>query len=67
MNTDRNFKNPPVGGFVVGHRVGNRVYIRMGHGSTRIATLIGSSWLPRAECTFRITRAGIEDVEKGEG
>jgi DNA repair protein RadA len=54
--------NPPVGGHVVSHLVNNRIYLTMGPGSTRIATLIASSYLPRASTKFMITKAGIEDA-----
>jgi hypothetical protein len=46
----------------VGHLVNNRVYLRPAVGSTRIATLFDSSYMPRAETTFRITEKGIEDI-----
>lgn len=55
--------NPPVGGHVVSHMVGNRVYLTIGPGSRRVATLIASSYLPRASVEFRISEAGIVDVE----
>lgn len=54
--------NPPVGGHVVSHMVGNRVYLTIGPGTKRVATLIASSYLPRAATEFMITKAGIEDV-----
>jgi len=54
--------NPPVGGHVVSHLVNNRVYLTMGPGSARIATLIASSYLPRASTKFLITKAGVEDA-----
>lgn len=54
--------NPPVGGHVVSHAVGNRLYFTIGPGSTRIATLIASSYLPRASVKFMITKSGIEDA-----
>jgi DNA repair protein RadA len=53
---------PPVGGYVVGHLVGNRVYLTIGPGSRRVATLIGSSYLPRKSVEFRISEGGIVDV-----
>jgi len=53
---------PPVGGYVVGHLVGNRVYLTIGPGSRRIATLIGSSYLPRRAVEFMIAEGGIVDV-----
>lgn len=55
---------PPVGGYVVGHLVGNRVYLTIGPGSKRIAHLIGSSYLPRAEALFMITEAGVTDIQE---
>jgi len=55
---------PPVGGYVVGHLVGNRVYLTMGPGSKRLATLIGSSYLPRRAVEIMISEAGIVDLPK---
>jgi len=63
-------QTPPVGGYVVGHLVGNRVYLTIGPGTRRVATLIGSSYLPRGSVEFAISRDGIIDVKeetKGQG
>jgi DNA repair protein RadA len=53
---------PPVGGYVVGHLVGNRVYLTIATGSKRIATLVGSSYLPRKAVEIMISEAGIVDT-----
>ena len=54
--------SPPVGGNITAHGCNNRIYIRTSAGSTRIATLFDSSYMPRAETTFRITEKGMEDI-----
>lgn len=52
----------PIGGNIVAHGMNPRVYLRKGKKGTRVAKLVDSSYLPEAECCFRITEKGIEDV-----
>jgi DNA repair protein RadA len=58
--------NPPVGGHVMWHAANNRVYVMPSQTEPWkwIATLIASSYLPRAGCSFHIGKSGIEDVEE---
>jgi len=55
----------PVGGNIMGHAT-CRVYLRKAKDNKRIAQLVDSSSLPMGEAVFRITEAGIEDVEENE-
>jgi len=50
-------------GFCV-HNSQTRIYLRKGKKGTRVAKLIDSPYLPDAESIFRITDAGIIDVEE---
>jgi len=52
-----------VGGHVLFHVPGARIYLRKGKGGRRIARLVDSSYLPEAECVFIITEEGIRDPE----
>jgi hypothetical protein len=56
--------NVPVGGHVVWHACNNRIYVMPSEREPWkwVATLIASSYLPRASCSFHIGRRGIEDV-----
>ncbi|MBU5574865.1 MAG: DNA repair and recombination protein RadA [Candidatus Aenigmatarchaeota archaeon] len=54
----------PIGGHILGHFSTYRVYVRKSKGDTRIARIIDSPNLPEAECVFRVTSRGIEDVEE---
>lgn len=58
--------NPPVGGHVMWHAANNRVYVMPSQTESWkwIATLIASSYLPRASCIFHIGKKGIEDIEE---
>jgi len=60
------FGNPdkPTGGNIMGHAATTRVQIRRSRQDKRVLTLTKSAYLPAAEALFRITPAGIEDVEK---
>jgi len=62
--TDVVAQNPPAGGHIVAHGCSTRVYFRKASENKRIARIIDSSWLPEAECIFKITEKGIEDVEE---
>lgn len=52
-----------VGGHVLAHQSTYRIYLRKSKGETRIARLIDCSYLPEAECVFRVTQEGVRDVE----
>jgi len=55
--------NPPIGGHVVSHGVNNRLYVQStSNPYVWLATLIDSSYLPRATVRFKITERGVEDV-----
>lgn len=51
-----------IGGHVVAHQVGVRIYLRKSRENKRIARLRDASDLPPGECVFKITEKGIEDV-----
>lgn len=53
----------PAGGHILAHLSTNRVLLRKGKKHTRIARVIDSPYLPEAECIFKITEKGIEDVQ----
>ncbi len=50
-----------VGGHVVGHGTGVRLYLRKSKQSMRIARLIDSPHLPEGEAVFKVTEKGVED------
>ena len=50
-----------VGGHVVGHGTGVRMYLRKSKATKRIARLIDSPHLPEGEAIFTITEKGVED------
>lgn len=52
----------PAGGHILAHLSTNRVFLRKGKRSTRIARIIDSPYLPEGECVFQITTKGVEDV-----
>ncbi|MBS3108751.1 DNA repair and recombination protein RadA [Candidatus Woesearchaeota archaeon] len=52
-----------VGGHIVAHGTGIRIYLRRGKKGTRVAKVMDSPCMPEAECVFQITEKGIEDVE----
>jgi DNA repair protein RadA len=51
-----------IGGHVLAHQSGVRVYLRRGKQNTRIARVTDSSSLPEAEAVFKITPQGIRDA-----
>ena len=51
-----------IGGHIVAHGTGVRIYLRRGKKGTRVAKLIDSPSLPEGECAFRITEKGISDL-----
>lgn len=50
-----------VGGHIVGHGTGVRLYFRKSKQSMRIARLIDSPSLPEGEAVFKITEKGVSD------
>ncbi len=50
-----------VGGHIVAHGTGVRIYLRKSKANTRIARLIDSPYLPEGEAVFRVTEKGLED------
>ncbi|MCS7374663.1 MAG: DNA repair and recombination protein RadA [archaeon GB-1867-097] len=52
-----------VGGHVLFHVPGARIYLRKGKGGTRIARLVDSPYLPQAEAIFIIKEEGVRDPE----
>ncbi len=50
-----------VGGHVVGHGTGVRIYLRKSKATKRIARLIDAPHLPEGEAVFNVTEKGIED------
>lgn len=50
-----------VGGHVVGHGTGVRLYLRKSKQSMRIARLIDSPSLPEGEAVFKVTESGVSD------
>lgn len=53
-----------VGGHVLFHVPGARVYLRKSKGNRRIAKLVDSPYLPEGEVVFAITEDGVRDVEE---
>jgi DNA repair protein RadA len=54
----------PVGGNVVAHVSGYRIYLRRSKEDRRIAKLVDSPDLPDGEVVFRVTPEGIKDMEE---
>lgn len=54
----------PIGGHVLAHLSGYRLYLRRSKEDRRIAKLVDSPHLPDAECVFRVTEKGLCDVEE---
>ena len=50
-----------IGGHIVAHATGVRLYLRKSKGDTRIARLIDSPYLPEGEAVFRLGPSGISD------
>ncbi|MCX6767315.1 MAG: DNA repair and recombination protein RadA [Candidatus Micrarchaeota archaeon] len=53
----------PIGGNVLAHQSTYRLYLRRSKEDRRIAKLVDSPNLPDGECVFRVTPAGLADVE----
>jgi len=51
-----------VGGHILAHAPGARVYLRKSKGEKRIARLVDSPYLPEGEVVFAITDEGIRDA-----
>ena len=62
---DAFFKDPtkPTGGHVLAHACNQRVLLKRGKNSERVAYIIDSSHLPPGKAYFRISEKGIEDVD----
>ncbi len=50
-----------IGGHIVAHATGVRVYLRKSKQQMRIARLMDSSYLPEGEAVFRVTEKGVGD------
>jgi DNA repair protein RadA len=50
-----------IGGHIVAHATGVRIYLRKSKQQLRIARLIDSSYLPEGEAVFKVTESGIGD------
>ncbi len=50
-----------IGGHIVAHATGVRIYLRKSKGDTRIARLIDSPYLPEGEAVFHLGPGGISD------
>jgi len=50
-----------IGGHIVGHGTGVRIYLRKSKGEKRIARLIDSPYLPEGEAVFTVTDKGVGD------
>jgi len=53
-----------VGGHVLAHVPGVRVYLKKARGNKRIARVVDAPHLPEGEAVFAITEEGIRDVEE---
>lgn len=53
-----------VGGHVLAHSTTTRLYLRHSKGEKRVARLVDSPSMPEGEAVFKITEAGISDVEE---
>lgn len=51
----------PIGGHVLAHASGVRVYLRKAKDEKRIARMVDSPNLPEGECVFKVTKDGVED------
>lgn len=51
-----------IGGHIVAHGTGVRIYLRRGKKGTRVAKLMDSPCLAEGEAAFRITEKGISDI-----
>jgi len=54
----------PIGGHVMGHFAGVRLYLRKSKGANRIARMIDAPNLPEGECVFTVTEKGLGDPEE---
>lgn len=50
-----------VGGHILAHGTGARIYLRKSKASARIARLMDSPYLPEGEAVFKVTEKGLED------
>lgn len=50
-----------IGGHIVGHGTGVRIYLRKSKATKRIARLIDSPYLPEGEAVFSVTESGVSD------
>ncbi len=53
----------PVGGNIVAHASGVRMYLRRSKENRRIAKIVDSPHLPEGECVFTVSEDGIGDAE----
>ncbi len=62
------FGNPnrPAGGHVVAHACTHRVELRKSKGTTRVAKITDSPYLPNNETYFSITENGVSDIEENK-
>jgi len=65
MDRPTAYGNPekPIGGHVMGHAATLRLHIRKARQQKRIIEVVKSPYLPEREAVFRVTEAGIEDVD----
>ena len=65
---DMMFGDPtaPIGGHVMGHFAGIRLYLRKSKGENRIARMIDAPNLPEGECVFIVNTDGLGDPEEKE-
>lgn len=54
----------PIGGHILAHQAGTRLYLRKSKADTRIVRMVDSPNLPEGETVFRITPEGIKDPEE---
>ena len=52
-----------VGGHVLAHATGCRIYLRHSKGQKRVARMMDSSYLPEGEAVFKITEEGLDDMD----
>ena len=52
-----------IGGHIVAHGTGVRIYLRRGKKGTRVAKLMDSPSLPEGECGFYVTEQGLKDIK----
>jgi DNA repair protein RadA len=52
-----------VGGHVLAHATGCRIYLRHSKGPKRVARMMDSSYLPEGEAVFKVDEDGISDMD----